>query len=160
MSGESFDFSRERFNLCDNYFKQYNDKYGHLAGDKCLFLVAQTISSQVKHSTELVSRYGGEEFALIFSNIEQSEIIQMVEAIGKELCLLNLRHEASTVSEHITLSFGIASLVPTFSTKPQSLIDRADQALYQAKANGRNGYWLYGGGELKTQHCLAYEEKE
>ena len=130
--------------LCDiDCFKQYNDRYGHLAGDDCLVLVAGAICSQVKRYTNMIARYGGEEFAIILPHTQMLEVIRIVEAIQQELMILNIAHKDSTVVDYVTLSFGIAHLVPIKGAEPQLLIDRADQALYKAKAAGRNCYAIY-----------------
>jgi two-component system, cell cycle response regulator len=102
------------------------------------------ICSQVKRYTNLIARYGGEEFAVILPNIQLIEVIRIVEDIRQELFALNIPHENSSVAEYVTLSFGIAYVVPTNETEPQLLVDRADQALYKVKANGRNSYSIYG----------------
>lgn len=127
--------------LCDvDSFKNYNDTYGHLAGDDCLIQIAQAISRAVKRSADLVARYGGEEFAIILPNTNSDGAVQVAQDIQEQIRQLNLPRATSVVSQQITLSFGIASIRPTLDQSPQTLIDRADRALYQAKGQGRNGY--------------------
>jgi diguanylate cyclase (GGDEF)-like protein len=125
--------------FCDiDHFKQYNDGYGHQAGDHCLHLVAQTLSRVVGHVKDLVARYGGEEFAAILPDTELNGAISVAEAIRSELHQLSLPHAYSAVSNVVTLSIGVASLAPSSQHQPADLIARADAALYRAKDGGRN----------------------
>jgi len=125
--------------LCDiDYFKLYNDSYGHQAGDDCLFRVAQVLFKATKSSSDLVARYGGEEFAVV---IPQTDIIgakRVAEQIHQQIALLKIPHKASNVAKHISLSIGIAIANPKQSCSPEQLIKIADDALYQVKDNGRN----------------------
>jgi diguanylate cyclase (GGDEF)-like protein/PAS domain S-box-containing protein len=128
--------------LCDvDYFKNYNDACGHLAGDDCLVQIAQAIRRAIKRPADLVARYGGEEFAIVLPNTDTNGAVQVVENIQTELQQLQITHPCSTVSLYVTLSFGVASLVPQSEICCQYLIDIADQALYQAKTGGRNRYY-------------------
>lgn len=125
--------------LCDiDYFKQYNDTYGHAAGDSCLKLVAQALKRTVQRSTDLAVRYGGEEFAIILPNTDSDGAVQVAQKIHEALQQLNLPHIASTVAQRVTLSIGMATVIPTTGMVPLDLIDAGDRALYQAKAHGRN----------------------
>jgi diguanylate cyclase (GGDEF)-like protein/PAS domain S-box-containing protein len=129
--------------VCDvDYFKRYNDTYGHPAGDECLMQVAQAIQRGIKRPADLAARYGGEEFVIILPNTDSQGAIQVVETIQADIFQLHIPHESSSVSSQITLSFGIASLYPTTVSSPEILIKKADLALYQAKENGRNCYYL------------------
>ncbi|WP_414548919.1 diguanylate cyclase domain-containing protein [Anabaena sp. CCY 0017] len=129
--------------LCDiDYFKQYNDTYGHTAGDDCLLFVAQALQQTIKRSTDLAARYGGEEFVVILTNTDTEGAIQVAEEIRTAMQQLNIPHAASAVKGYVTLSIGIATLIPTPDMVPLDLISAADQALYQAKAQGRNRYFL------------------
>ncbi len=131
------------FILCDvDYFKPYNDTYGHVAGDNCLVQVAQAISRSVQHPTSLVARYGGEEFAIILPNTHAKKAIEIVHQIQQEILNLNILHSTSLTAKHITLSFGIAYLNSAFNSSRETLIRQADNALYQAKDAGRNCYSL------------------
>jgi diguanylate cyclase (GGDEF)-like protein/PAS domain S-box-containing protein len=125
--------------LCDiDYFKQYNDTYGHAAGDDCLRFVAQAFKQTVKRSTDLAARYGGEEFVVILPNTDSDGAFQVAQEIHQAMQQLNIPHAASAVKPHVTLSIGIATLIPTSDMVPLDLIEAADQALYQAKAQGRD----------------------
>ncbi|MGB3512657.1 MAG: diguanylate cyclase [Microcoleaceae cyanobacterium] len=125
--------------LCDiDYFKQYNDCYGHLAGDDCLRDIAQTINKTVKRSADLVARYGGEEFAIILPNISGKNAAKVAELIRQAIYQLQINHPTSKVNQYITLSMGIASVIPTQTESPKTLIAKADNALYQAKEEGRD----------------------
>jgi diguanylate cyclase (GGDEF)-like protein len=127
--------------LCDiDYFKSYNDHYGHQAGDTCLKQVAKTIEATLCRPSDLVARYGGEEFVVILPNTEPEGAIKVAENICLQIRLLGIVHERSKVSSHITLSLGISSLIPNLRVQAEQLITTADKALYQAKEKGRNIY--------------------
>lgn len=130
--------------LCDvDYFKRYNDLYGHQQGDRCLQKVAQAMNHIVKRSSDLVARYGGEEFAVILPNSELAGTIMVAELIQLEIKSLKLIHEGSDINPFITLSLGISSIIPKSSDLPETLIKQADLALYQAKTQGRNQYCIF-----------------
>jgi diguanylate cyclase (GGDEF)-like protein len=125
--------------LCDiDYFKPYNDAYGHVAGDKCLKQIAQGIRRAVKRPADLVARYGGEEFAVILTNTDIDGAVKVAEEIRKEIGILKIPHEQSKVGRHVSLSMGVSSTVPDRSIKPEEFINDADQLLYQAKEAGRD----------------------
>ena len=127
--------------LCDvDYFKRYNDTYGHQAGDQCLREVAQVLGQTSRRPADLVARYGGEEFALILSK-HQSAGGPFVSQknIQAHLQKLTLPHKASPIGR-ITISIGIAVTIPSIKNSPKDLLKTADQALYNAKANGRNRF--------------------
>jgi diguanylate cyclase (GGDEF)-like protein/PAS domain S-box-containing protein len=125
--------------ICDiDYFKKYNDTYGHQAGDDCLQKVTGAIKSSFSRAGELVARYGGEEFAIIIPEIDENEAIELAETMLKNIHKLNIKHEASLVSDYVTISVGITTRVPDQNTTMSDLINQADSALYQAKNSGRN----------------------
>jgi diguanylate cyclase (GGDEF)-like protein/PAS domain S-box-containing protein len=125
--------------ICDiDFFKLYNDNYGHLKGDDSLHFVAQAISSVLKRPMDLVARIGGEEFAIILPNTAVQGAVNVAEDVQTAIKALGLEHRASKVSRWITLSFGVAALVPESGMQAKELIEKADKALYQAKADGRN----------------------
>ncbi len=125
--------------LCDlDYFKVYNDTYGHLAGDSCLQQVAAVLRQSLKRPADLVARYGGEEFALILPNTDARGAVLVAETIRQGVRGLEIPHAKSPVSHYVTLSLGVATSVPTPEAIPDQLIITADEALYQAKAEGRD----------------------
>lgn len=121
-----------------DYFKRYNDSYGHQVGDSCLIQVAQAIAKVAQRSTDLVARYGGEEFAVILSNTHREGALRVAVAIQMAIAALGIPHGNSEVSDHVTLSMGVSSLVPTWEQSLETMIAYADQALYTAKKQGRN----------------------
>ena len=125
--------------LCDvDYFKRYNDTYGHQAGDACLQQVARAISRVLKRPTDLVARYGGEEFAVILPFTTGEGAVHIADTIHLEVQQLLIPHAKSSVSEYVTLSIGVCSTVPQKEFSPIALIAIADKALYGAKEQGRN----------------------
>jgi diguanylate cyclase (GGDEF)-like protein/PAS domain S-box-containing protein len=130
--------------LCDvDYFKRYNDRFGHQAGDLCLHQVAQALRQQVHRPTDLVARYGGEEFVVILPNTAVEGATKVAIAIQKAIHQLHFPHPDSDVSDRITLSIGIATTIPLALTTAESLIEKADQAMYIAKSRGRNDIAIY-----------------
>jgi diguanylate cyclase (GGDEF)-like protein len=125
--------------LCDvDYFKAYNDNYGHQAGDECLRQLARVISCTVTDINDFVARYGGEEFAVILPNKDVSLSMVVAENMLKNVQKLQLPHAKSSISPYVSLSIGIASIIPTEQTSPETLIQQSDSALYTAKSQGRN----------------------
>lgn len=124
-------------------FKEYNDNYGHLKGDEILIKVAGTMSSSMKYPLDLVSRYGGEEFAVIVPDTDMSGAMIVAEKIRKNIEVLALTHDYSSVANYITLSLGVAILTPSRTSSISELIDEADKAMYKAKSSGRNVVVLY-----------------
>jgi len=126
-----------------DYFKPYNDHYGHQRGDDCLVQVARRIAMVPNRSTDLVARYGGEEFAVILSNTSAENALLVAESIRKMVSVLAIPHARSDVSNFITLSLGISSLIPTLNKSSDSLVAQADEALYIAKNQGRDRAIIY-----------------
>ena len=125
--------------MCDiDYFKKYNDAYGHLAGDKCLIKVANCIKQYFKRSTDVPARYGGEEFAVILPHTNRDEAIKLSQKFVACVKNLEIPHCDSEVSIHVTISAGVVTVVPDNKTDAYSLISAADKYLYEAKQNGRN----------------------
>ena len=125
--------------LCDvDYFKNYNDFYGHQAGDVCLQQVAKVLAQVVGRPKDLVARYGGEEFMVVLPNTDVEGANHLGQQIQTAIATLAFPHEKSAIADHLTLSIGCASAIPDPSSHWQSLIAQADQCLYQAKAQGRN----------------------
>lgn len=129
--------------LCDiDYFKSYNDTYGHQAGDVCLMQVAQAIERAIKRSTDFVARYGGEEFAVVLPNTSPAGVERVAREIQREIQQLDIPHSRSEVSTCITLSLGISTISCTKKKHSGMLIAAADQGLYQAKYEGRNRFCI------------------
>ena len=125
--------------LCDvDYFKAYNDTYGHQAGDNCLYEVAKAIERAVKRPADVAFRYGGEEFAVILPYTEAQGAIAVAEDVYQQVRELNIPHTSSGVSNAISLSLGVSSIIPNLDILPDILISAADNALYDAKLKGRN----------------------
>ncbi|MCF7978304.1 MAG: diguanylate cyclase [Chromatiaceae bacterium] len=120
-----------------DFFKAYNDCYGHPQGDRCLRAVAETLSDQARRGGDLVARYGGEEFCVL-TPVAAPQALALAERIRAAVAGLGIPHAGSKVAEQVTLSIGVATLVPDGSLTATALLDRADAALYQAKQQGRN----------------------
>ena len=127
-----------------DYFKAYNDCYGHQAGDGCLRHVAIALISAGRRPADLAARYGGEEFALVLPGTVLDGAVEVAQALSKAIASLAIVHARSDVSKNVTLSQGVVSVVPEKDTSPEDLIQRADQALYQAKQQGRARYVVFG----------------
>jgi diguanylate cyclase (GGDEF)-like protein/PAS domain S-box-containing protein len=125
-----------------DYFKPYNDCLGHQQGDEALIAIAAAATRAVKRAADLLARYGGEEFAVVLPNTRRAGAEIVAKALQKEIADLQLAHPQSPVSDYLTISIGIASVVPTTEQFPEDLIAAADAALYQAKRRGRDRYWI------------------
>jgi diguanylate cyclase (GGDEF)-like protein/PAS domain S-box-containing protein len=125
-----------------DFFKPYNDFFGHQQGDEALIAIAQAASRAVKRSADLIARYGGEEFAIVLPNTRRTGAEIVAKAVQQEVSVLQIEHPKSRVSDYLTVSMGIASVVPTQEQSPEELVAAADAALYQAKRRGRNRYWI------------------
>jgi diguanylate cyclase (GGDEF)-like protein/PAS domain S-box-containing protein len=121
-----------------DYFKQFNDRYGHLAGDDCLMQVAAALKNCVRRTGDFVARYGGEEFACVLLRTGEKEARKAAQRIMDEIAGLNIVHEGSTIAEHLTVSIGVATVVPEKGQGYPDLIGAADRSLYAAKDKGRN----------------------
>lgn len=121
-----------------DFFKQYNDHYGHPAGDKCLRQVAQTITDQLTRSSDMVARYGGEEFICLLPDTDNEGAMHMAEKIRQAITDERIPHEKSTIASHLTISIGVASAIPNPTQPPSRLVRQADRQLYAAKEVGRN----------------------
>lgn len=125
--------------MCDvDYFKCFNDTYGHQAGDDCLRKVAQAIGTNVKRPADLVARYGGEEFAIILPNTHPDGAIVIAQYMHEAIYQLQILNLHSSVSQYVTLSIGVSGIIPNGNHTPEDLIAVVDKALYQAKQQGRN----------------------
>lgn len=119
-------------------FKAYNDIYGHINGDKCLQSISQAIKNAIQESSNIVSRYGGEEFIVLIPNSQLQKAKYIAENIRRNIEKLNILHEGSVVYGIVTVSIGIATDIPNQILSPEKLISMADEALYRAKNSGRN----------------------
>lgn len=125
--------------LCDvDYFKAYNDTYGHQAGDNCLYEVAQGIERAVKRPADVAFRYGGEEFAVVLPHTEGQGAIKVAEEIHEQIQDLQILHNSSLVDNIVSVSLGVSSIIPDQHSSSHRLISAADNALYDAKLKGRN----------------------
>jgi diguanylate cyclase (GGDEF)-like protein len=119
-------------------FKDYNDRYGHQAGDECLRAVAVSLSQCARRPLDFVARYGGEEFAVVLYEASREYVAEVVTRIQRSIAELNITHEASKVASRLTVSIGAAFVLPSDARTLGGLIQLADEALYSAKEQGRN----------------------
>ena len=119
-------------------FKDFNDRYGHQAGDECLRAVATSLARCARRPLDFAARYGGEEFALILHDASREYVAEVSTRIQRSVAELNIAHEASRVASRLTVSIGAALTVPTATRTHEGLIQLADEALYAAKEQGRN----------------------
>lgn len=121
-----------------DYFKLYNDNYGHMEGDQCLKKIADILERSIRRPPDVVARYGGEEFVIILPETDKQGALQVAKKIKDKLNNAAIPHAHSRITNHITCSQGVASLIPSVSLVARNLIDAADIALYKAKDAGRN----------------------
>ncbi len=121
-----------------DFFKRYNDYYGHQAGDDCLRKVAAAIKNTMKRPTDLVARYGGEEFACLLPDTNLEGALYLAEAIKQAIIALNITHTGSTIIPQVTVSVGVCIKPADYQGNPETLLRRADLQLYNAKESGRN----------------------
>ena len=123
-----------------DYFKAYNDFYGHLKGDDCLVRIAQALKERLKRSGDIIARYGGEEFVVLL----RETTLEGAKKVARDLITvvndLNIPHEASPTAKNVTISLGLAFSHKDFFVDRGDLFSKADAALYEAKANGRNQF--------------------
>lgn len=121
-----------------DFFKLFNDHYGHQAGDDCLIQIAGALSESLCHKTDFVARYGGEEFVCVLPNATTEVALEMAEKLRKSVLELEIPHAFSAAAEYVTISLGVATAIPADDSHYDSLIRMADGALYQSKETGRN----------------------
>ncbi|GMK39158.1 hypothetical protein PCCS19_22120 [Paenibacillus sp. CCS19] len=121
-----------------DYFKRFNDTYGHQGGDACLRNIASSIQTLMKRPDDVFARYGGEEFVILLPQTNANEALLLAERIEQLVTTLGIPHAASKVSDHVTVSIGVATMTAVPGLKRRDLIEQADRALYQAKLAGRN----------------------
>ncbi len=121
-----------------DFFKKYNDRFGHPAGDKCLKLVANAIKNSAKRGSDITARTGGEEFLVFVQGMNERELVDLAMKIRKNIDSLKIQHAYVNISNYVTVSMGVAVMVPGDNNSFEDLYEEADQALYTAKENGRN----------------------
>jgi diguanylate cyclase (GGDEF)-like protein len=121
-----------------DFFKLFNDNYGHIAGDECLIKVAGALNKVKRRTTDLVARYGGEEFVCILPCTDIDGAYLIAEKLKESIDGLGILHEYSEISRNVTVSIGVSTLIPMKEDTPEKLIHMADKLLYEAKRNGRN----------------------
>jgi diguanylate cyclase (GGDEF)-like protein len=131
-----------------DYFKPFNDQYGHQAGDDCLQMLARTLMENARRPSDLVARYGGEEFIVLTTETDISRARHLAESICQAVAAMNIAHVQSPWGT-VTVSVGMAIRVVDGSWKPQDLLRMADQALYRAKERGRNRVECLADGDLR-----------
>jgi diguanylate cyclase (GGDEF)-like protein len=119
-------------------FKEYNDRYGHLRGDDCLIAVARILDGCTQRTTDLIARYGGEEFVALLPDSDLEGALTVAEDCIEALAEAAIPHASSEVAPHVTVSIGVAAMLPIHDRSSTILIEQADIALYQAKQGGRN----------------------
>lgn len=126
-----------------DFFKNYNDHYGHQEGDVCLRKVARLLQSHARRDSDLVARYGGEEFVMLVVETDADSAMNLAEDVRQSLEVLDLPHAKSPLS-CVTTSIGVAIFVPEGDQSPEIFIRMADKAMYRAKEQGRNQVVLFG----------------
>lgn len=121
-----------------DYFKSYNDTYGHLAGDACLVQVANALRQSLYNPADMIARYGGEEFIALLPRTHAAAATMVAQRIQQEIFKLKIAHHSSPAAPIVTLSLGVASLQPSLELSPTWLVKQADEQLYRAKRGGRN----------------------
>ena len=134
-----------------DFFKTYNDHYGHSAGDHCLQAIARAIQQPLRRPADFCSRYGGEEFAVILPNTDSTGAQHVLEEIRQAVLDLAIAHGFSSIAPTLTISTGFTTAVPTAGNTPEQALRIADNALYLAKLQGRNRivfHSLFGDGDI------------
>jgi diguanylate cyclase (GGDEF)-like protein/PAS domain S-box-containing protein len=121
-----------------DYFKKFNDNYGHIAGDECLTQIGSVLKNNVGRASDLVARFGGEEFVIVLPETNSHGAKMLAEKIRKEIEELEISHAASQTSDYVTVSLGVVSVKPVYLISPNQVLELADKALYNAKNSGRN----------------------
>jgi diguanylate cyclase (GGDEF)-like protein len=123
-----------------DYFKNYNDTYGHIKGDECLRFIGQALRETFKRGSEHTARYGGEEFAIILANTDARDGALACERLIESVAALNIPHSHSEAANIVTVSAGMVSIIPKEGDRLEAFINQADLAMYAAKGAGRNRY--------------------
>lgn len=136
-------------------FKLYNDKYGHQAGDQCLSRIACILKESVRRPSDITARYGGEEFVVLLPNTSSEGAATVAETIQNKMKETAMPHTTSTVINTVTLSIGIATVIPDQTTTPELLIKHADKSLYKGKQNGKNQIQIHTEETIKHKSHMA-----
>jgi len=123
-----------------DFFKNYNDTYGHGDGDKCLKIIAETLKNSITRSEDFVTRYGGEEFMVVLPNTDESGARLLAENMLRNVQKCNIPHSKSKAAKHVTISIGVATGVVKDISNGEDLVKNADKMLYKSKREGRNRY--------------------
>ncbi|MCG8685041.1 MAG: diguanylate cyclase [Desulfobacterales bacterium] len=127
-----------------DHFKAYNDAYGHVIGDDCLKKVAMGLNKSILRDVDTIARYGGEEFAAILPETDKEGGLLIANRMLENIEKLNITHEHAPTANHVTVSLGLSTIIPSENTNATQLIQSADRALYRAKASGRNTFKVDG----------------
>lgn len=121
-----------------DYFKAYNDNYGHTQGDDCLAAVARVLARCIQRPGDFLARYGGEEFVVLLPETEHRGVVHVAERCCNEISSGRMPHDFSRTASHLTISVGYVTSFPEQGRNIQQLIEKADKCLYEAKRQGRN----------------------
>jgi len=123
-----------------DYFKKFNDTYGHSEGDKCLKIVADTLSKSMMRKDDYVARYGGEEFVVVLPNTDEDGARTVAEKLLLNIRNCEIPHEKSEISEYVSVSIGVTTGMADYRQIGDNYIRKADEMLYNSKNSGRNRY--------------------
>lgn len=135
-------FSFAIFMLDIDFFKPYNDNYGHGKGDEVIAKVAKSIDKNFQRVSDIVARYGGEEFVIIVKNNNKETLIKLSENVMQSIQELNIEHDFSQISKYITISIGVALYESNSNIPKEKILTKADESLYLVKKSGRNNYFI------------------
>jgi diguanylate cyclase (GGDEF)-like protein len=121
-----------------DYFKQYNDRYGHLEGDACLKRIARVLSSAATRARDLMARFGGEEFVLVLPETDEAAARKLADRCRDLLLAERIPHESSPIGSTLTISLGVGTAIPDLGDELMAFLDSVDKRLYQAKQQGRD----------------------
>jgi diguanylate cyclase (GGDEF)-like protein len=121
-----------------DFFKKYNDTYGHSMGDVCLHVIAATLGKNLARADDFVARYGGEEFAAALPNTDENGALLVANKLLESVRALGIPHESSSIADYVTISIGITTGSVVYTQSLHDYLKRADEALYMSKQNGRN----------------------
>jgi diguanylate cyclase (GGDEF)-like protein len=121
-----------------DFFKSYNDTYGHPAGDRCIKQIGNVISRTIRRETDINARIGGEEFLIFLQDVSRDDILLLSKRLQRGIESLQIPHANTTISKYVTVSIGAAQIVPSEDNDFNTLYKMADEALYKAKESGRN----------------------